>query len=97
MIKEKGAYSEFAEQGLNCEWDDELFDEVQKGDTVYYENQQGQIHKGKAVMFGPAGWVIDIGGGRPQVVNEGHNYLGHKKGRNRQPDHLGRFLNSNGI
>jgi len=73
-------------------WEDELFDEIQNGDTVYYQNPQGQTHKGKAVMQGPAGWVIDIGGGRPQVVNEGHNYLGHSKGKVRTPDHLGRFL-----
>jgi len=53
----------------------------------------GQVCKGKAVMQGPAGWVIDIGGGRPQVVNDGYNYLGHTPAKNRQPDHLGEFLN----
>ena len=73
-------------------WQDELFDEIQKGDTVYYETPQGQTHKGRAVMQGPAGWVINIGGGRPQVVNEGYNYLGHSKAKVRTPDHLGRFL-----
>ena len=74
-------------------WEDELFDEIQKGDRVWYRNNVGQVCHGKAVMIGPMGWVIDIGGGRPQVVNEGHNYLGHKKAKNRQPDHLGHFLN----
>ena len=74
-------------------WEDELFDEIQKGDKVYYENQQGQTCKGKAVMIGPMGWVINIGGGRPQVVNEGHNYLGHTPAKMRTPDHLGHFLN----
>ena len=74
-------------------WEDELFDEIQKGDKVYYENQQGQTCKGKAVMVGPMGWVIDIGGGRPQVVNEGYNYLGHTPVKGREPDHLGHFLN----
>ena len=39
-------------------WQDELFDEIQKGDTVYYETPQGQTHKGRAVMQGPAGWVL---------------------------------------
>ena len=73
-------------------WQDELFDEIQKGDTVYYETPQGQTHKGRAVMQGPAGWVINIGGGRHQVVNEGYNYLGHSKAKVRTPDHLGRFL-----
>ena len=72
-------------------WQDELFDEIQKGDTVYYENPQGQTHKGKAVMQGPAGWVLQTPNGT-QVVNEGYNYLGHSKGRMRTPDHLGRFL-----
>jgi len=28
------------------------------------------------------------------VVNEGSNYLGHSKGRNRQPDYLGKWLNA---
>ena len=74
-------------------WEDELFDEIQKGDKVYYENQQGQTCKGKAVMIGPMGWVIDIGGGRPQVVNEGYNYLGHTPAKGREPDYLGHFLN----
>jgi len=74
-------------------WQDELFDEIQKGDTVYYQNPQGQTHKGKAVMIGPMGWVIDTGDGVPMVVNEGHNYLGHSKGKVRTPDHLGAFLN----
>ena len=75
-------------------WQDECFSEIRKGDTVWYQNKQGQTHKGKAVMFGPAGWVINIGDGRPQVVNEGHNYLGHtpKKGE-RVDDHLGKWLN----
>jgi hypothetical protein len=77
----------------NNMWQDELFDEIQKGDTVYYENPQGQTHKAKAIMQGPMGWVCDRGQGQPVIINEGHNYLGHSKGRNRQPDHLGKFLN----
>ena len=39
-------------------WTDELFDEIQKGDRVWYENEQGQTCKGKAVMVGPMGWVL---------------------------------------
>jgi hypothetical protein len=74
-------------------WQDELFDEIQKGDTVYYENQQGQTHKAKAVMMRPMGWICDRGNGQPVIINEGYNYLGHSKGRNRQTDHLGQFLN----
>ena len=73
-------------------WEDELFDEIQKGDRVWYKNNVGQVCKAKAVMRGPAGWVCDMGNGQPIVVNEGYNYLGHAKGKNRQPDHLGEFL-----
>ena len=74
-------------------WTDELFDEVQKGDRVWYENEQGQTCKGKALMIGPAGWVLQLPNGQAQVVNEGYNYLGHKPAKDRQPDHLGHFLN----
>ena len=74
-------------------WEDELFDEIQKGDRVWYKNNVGQVCKAKAVMRGPAGWVCDFGNGQPVVVNEGYNYLGHSKGKKRQPDHLGNFLN----
>ena len=74
-------------------WTDELFDEIQRGDTVYYENPQGQICKAKAKILGPMGWVCDRGQGQPVIVNEGYNYLGHSQGKNRQPDHLGEFLN----
>ena len=74
-------------------WTDELFDEIQKGDKVWYENDQGQTCKGKAVMVGPMGWVLNTGAGVPKVVNEGHNYCGHKPGKMRTPDHLGHFLN----
>ena len=56
-------------------WEDELFDEIQKGDDVYYENEQGQTCKGTAMLIGPAGWVLKIANGS-KVVNEGYNYLG---------------------
>ena len=39
-------------------WEDELFDEIQKGDQVWYENEQGQTCKGKAMLLGPMGWVL---------------------------------------
>ena len=74
-------------------WTDELFDEIQKGDKVWYENEQGQTCNGKAVMVGPMGWVLKIPNGQAKVVNEGYNYLGHKPAKDRQPDHLGHFLN----
>ena len=76
-------------------WEDELFDEIQINDMVYYENERGQTHKGKAKIVGPMGWVIDIGQGIPKVVNEGYNYLGHTPAKkDRRPDFLGKFLNS---
>jgi len=56
-------------------WTDELFDEIQKGDKVWYETAQGQVRSGKAVMIGPMGWVIDTGAGEPKVVNEGYIIL----------------------
>ena len=74
-------------------WTDELFDEIQKGDQVWYENNVGQTCKGKALMIGPAGWVLQLPNGQAQVVNEGYNYLGHKPAKDRTPDHLGHFLN----
>ena len=51
-------------------WTDELFDEIQKGDRVWYENEQGQTCKGKAVMIGPMCWVLNTGNGQVKVVNE---------------------------
>ncbi len=75
-------------------WEDELFDEIQKGDKVWYENEQGQTKSGKAMLLGPAGWVLKITNGQPQVVNEGYNYLGHTPMPGRKPDYLGQFLNN---
>jgi len=77
-------------------WEDELFDEIQKGDKVWYETPQGQTHTAKALMIGPMGWVCDRGNGQPVVINEGANYLGHTPAEDRQPDHLGHFLNTHG-
>jgi len=73
-------------------WEDESFLEIQKGDKVWYENQQGQTCKGKAMMIGPAGWVLKTQNG-VQVVNEGYNYLGHTPVKGREPDHFGNFMN----
>jgi len=73
-------------------WKDELFDEIQMGDKVFYDTPQGQAHSAKAKFRGPHGWVCDRGRGQPVVINEGANYLGHSKGRVRKPDYLGEFL-----
>ena len=78
---------------LDGDWTDELFDEIQKGDKVWYENNVGQVSKAKALMIGPMGWVCDRGNGQPVIINEGYNYLGHTPAKMRTPDHLGHFLN----
>jgi len=74
-------------------WEDELFDEIQKGDKVWYENEQGQTCKGKAVMIGPMGWVLQLPNGQAKVVNEGYNYLGHTPAKDREPDNFGHWMN----
>lgn len=70
-----------------------MFKEIQVGDSVTMSTPQGQEVRGKAVMKGPYGWVINIGGrfGTPKVVNE-NNFIKMRKGRNRKPDFLGDFL-----
>ena len=73
-------------------WEDELFDEIQKGDKVWYKNNVGQVCKGRAMLRGPEGWVLKTDNGLPKIVNDGYNYLGHTPAKNRQPDHLGAFL-----
>ena len=39
-------------------WTDEMYSEIQKGDTVYFKDASGSTGKGKAIMRGPAGWVV---------------------------------------
>ena len=76
-------------------WEDELFDEIQKGDKVWYcgdENDDTVYGPAKAMMIGPMGWVLKIANGS-KVVNEGYNYLGHTPRPGRTPDHLGKWLN----
>lgn len=67
--------------------------DIQNGDTVYFSTPHSLQLKGKAVMKGPAGWVVNMGGryGYPQIVSE-KNFIKLRKGRNRRPDHLGEFL-----
>ena len=74
-------------------WEDEMYSEIQKGDTVYFEDSSGSTGKGKAIMRGPAGWVIKSQyRGTPQVVQEDENYLGHKSVPHGKPDYFGDFL-----
>ena len=70
-----------------------MFKEIQVGDSVTMSTPQGQEVRGKAVMKGPHGWVINIGGrfGTPKVVNE-NNFIKMRKGGNRKPDFLGDFF-----
>ena len=71
-----------------------MFKDIQVGDSVTMKTPQGQELRGKAVMKGPYGWVVNTGGrhGTPKVVGES-NFIKLRKGRNRKPDHLGAFLN----
>ena len=71
---------------------DEMFEEIQIGDKVFYFNQRLQECSGRALMRGQAGWVVSCEHG-PVVVNEGNNYAGHTPGKTRRPDHMGAFLN----
>lgn len=70
-----------------------MFKDIQVGDTVYFSTPHTTEMKGRAVMKGPAGWVVNAGGrhGTPKVVGES-NFIKLRKGRNRKADHLGNFL-----
>ena len=82
--------AEFAEM---LSWEDECYDEIRKGDKVYYKNKQGQIHRGEAVLYGPAGWVLNCDHGAA-VVMEGENFMGHTKDKQgeRLDDYMGKWL-----
>lgn len=47
-----------------------LYDAIQNGDRVTIVNRFGQESTGKAVMLGPAGWVLNMGGrhGTPAIA-----------------------------
>ena len=69
-----------------------MFEEIQVGDTVYFSTPHSKELKGKAVMKGPIGWVVNMGGrhGMPNVVTE-RNFIKIRKGKNRKPDFFGDF------
>ena len=69
-----------------------MFKEIQIGDTVYFSTPHSKELKGKAVMKGPIGWVVNMGGrhGMPNVVTE-RNFIKIRKGKNRKPDFFGDF------
>ena len=69
-----------------------MFKDIQVGDSVTMSTPQGQVLSGKAVVKGPYGWVINVGGrhGTPRVVHE-NNFVKMRKGKNRKPDFFGDF------
>ena len=69
-----------------------MFKDIQVGDTVYFSTPHSKELKGKAVMKGPIGWVVNMGGrhGMPNVVTE-RNFIKIRKGKNRKPDFFGDF------
>ena len=69
-----------------------MFKDIQVGDSVTMSPPQGQVLNGKAVMKGPYGWVINVGGrhGTTRVVHE-NNFVKMRKGKNRKPDFFGDF------
>ena len=70
-----------------------MYTDIHTGDTVYFSTPHTAEMKGRAVMKGPAGWVVNAGGkhGTPKVVSE-RNFIRLRKGRNRKQDGLGEFL-----
>ena len=69
-----------------------MFKDIHIGDSVTMITPQGQELRGKAVMKGPHGWVINTGGrhGTPRVVSES-NFVRMRKGRNRKIDIFARW------
>ena len=69
-----------------------MFKEIQVGETVYFSTPHSKELMGKAVMKGPIGWVVNMGGrhGMPNVVTE-RNFIKIRKGKNRKPDFFGDF------
>lgn len=51
-----------------------ILDHIRVGDRVTIVNRFGQQHTGRAVMRGPHGWVLNMGGrhGTPAVANNGN-------------------------
>lgn len=49
-----------------------MLEQISHGDRVTVVNRYGQRRTGRAVMRGPAGWVLNMGGahGTPQVATE---------------------------
>ncbi len=67
------------------------FDKIGRGSRVTIRTPQGQQISGKAVMRGPAGWVLNMGGahGTPGIATEKNTVKVSGKGK---PDYFGNFL-----
>ena len=52
--------------------DNRLFDLIRAGDRVTIVDRFGVAHTGRAVMPGPAGWVLNMGGryGTPAIASD---------------------------
>jgi len=58
------------------------YEEIMVGDRLEFLTPQGQTRKGRVVMLGKYGFVVNCGGkyGTPAVVTE-KNYVSGRKGR----------------
>lgn len=54
----------------------DLLDEMKAGDRVTIVDRFGKKRTGKAVMRGPAGWVLNMGGahGTPDIATDENIY-----------------------
>lgn len=70
------------------------YQEIQMGDSITFSTPHTKEMKGRAIMKGPYGWVVNAGGrhGIPKVVSE-ENFIRGRKGKDRRPDYLGMFIN----
>lgn len=66
-----GVYAENLLDVVSSVFKQSLFDEISAGDVVTFLTPQGQSRNGRAVMRGPAGWVLNCGGryGTPAVID----------------------------
>ena len=64
-----------------------LIDMIKPGDRVYIMNRFGQVHSGRAVMKGPAGWVLNMGGkyGTPAIADDRNTIKIHQKKGGKRP------------
>jgi len=80
QLKQKAAAMQKQAQAVQAEPVNEDFGSIGHGDHVTIKTPHGQTQKGKAVMRGPHGWVLNLGGkhGTPGIASE-KNYISHRK------------------